>query len=261
MIVDAEMGRRLSGKPCILLLDIDGTLAPIAPKPSQALIPQSTRAVLQALAARPDVCLALVSGRAAADARRVASLSSSNVWIIGNHGIELADPRGRVTVHPEITAYATAVSAAAIRAGAITAEVPGTVLEDKRWTLSVHYRLSEERVIPELLAAVSQLAAEYGLRVTQGKKVAEIRPPVRVNKGTASIKLAERLGGLVPGSSGLSAGDDQTDEDAFAVLREQWPAAVTIRVGQPENGSGSAAEWTVDGPPDLVDVLEWLARR
>lgn len=125
----------------------------------------------------------------------------------------------------------------------------------------MHYRQADVRAVPELLAAVARIGEDYGLRVTQGKKVAEIRPPLRVNKGTASVELARRLGGLVPGSSGLSAGDDQTDEDAFAELRECWPAVVTIRVGQPDHGSPTAAEWVVGTPADLLGVLDWLVRR
>jgi trehalose-phosphatase len=261
MIVNASMASRLSGSPCILLLDIDGTLAPIAPRPSEARIPETTRQVLRRLSARPEMRVALVSGRSAGDARKVAALDDATVWVIGNHGIEIADPTGGVCVHPGILPYEPAVAAAAIRTGVIAREVPGTVVEDKRWTLSVHYRLVEHVAVPELLAAVNQVANEYGLRLTQGKRVIELRPPVPVDKGTACVELSRRIGGMTPGSSGLCAGDDQTDEDAFAALRESWPDAVTIRVGAPENGASTRAEWVAENPASLLDVLDWLLAR
>ena len=86
----------------------------------------------------------------------------------------------------------------------------------------------------------------------------EIRPPVQVDKGTAVLGLAKKLGGLAPEASVIFAGDDTTDEDGFRVLREQVPHAVTIRVVDGEL-SETSAEFTVAGTEGMRKMLEWLA--
>src|SRR5687768_5068229 len=127
---------RLSGVPRIIMLDIDGTLAPIAPRPQDAVVPQATRRVIAQLASRPGVHVALVSGRGAADARRLVSVG--NVWVIGNHGIEVVGPQGETEIAPEAEAYRGAMAQAARKVASAVTHVSGVALEDKIWTLSVH---------------------------------------------------------------------------------------------------------------------------
>src|SRR5215207_1232647 len=98
---------RLAGRPLLLMLDVDGTLAPIAPRPSLARVPDETRRVLVSLATQPEVSVALVSGRAARDAQSVVGVA--NLWTIGNHGAEVMDPSGNITVDPAVARYAHAV--------------------------------------------------------------------------------------------------------------------------------------------------------
>ena len=249
-----ELGARLSGTPRIIMLDIDGTLAPIAPRPQDAVVPPATRRAIAALAARPGVHVAIVSGRGAADARRLVSVGNS--WVIGNHGIEIVGPQGESEIAPQAEPYQGAMAQASRKIASSVTHVAGVTLEDKVWTLSLHYRLADPVVVPRLKAAVDAIAQQHGLRVTEGKGVYEVRPPVHLDKGTAVLALARRLGGLVPGSSVIFAGDDRTDEDAFRVLREHDPTAVTIRVGDEE--TETAAEFRVADPEAVRRFLEWL---
>ena len=92
--------------------------------------------------------------------------------------------------------------------------------------------------MPRLAAAVDAIAGQLGLHVAAGKEVLELRPPVQVNKGTAVVSLAERLGGFDDGASVLCIGDDVTDEDAFRALRARSPRCVTVRVA----GEGGVVE-------------------
>ena len=87
-----DLAARVSRSPLLVALDIDGTLAPIAPTPEAAAVPPSTRRTLERLARAHDVHLAFVTGRGANDGRRIVDVSDS--WTIGNHGIELIDPTG-----------------------------------------------------------------------------------------------------------------------------------------------------------------------
>jgi len=222
------LANRLSGHPLVLFLDIDGTLAPIAPRPEYALIPVETRDTLRALVQLPHVHVAIVSGRSAEDAARLVALDG--VWIIGNHGFELAAPGEPPAARPDVAAYEERVATAAAACTQFAMHIEGVIVEDKRWTLSVHYRLAHPRFVPEIRERVEAIARETGLRLTNGKEVLELRPPVDVDKGTAAVELARRLGAISDGGSSLFAGDDRTDEDAFRELRGAWPPAVTIRV-------------------------------
>jgi trehalose-phosphatase len=242
---------RLSGTPLVLLLDVDGTLAPIAPRPSDATVPRVARDAIQTLARTEGVIVGLVSGRAAADVRQLVAIDP--VWVIGNHGAEVISPDGHETVEPRVAAFEAVITAARQ-----ALEASGVAVENKRWTLTVHYRNADPEQVPALRENVSRVAATHGLVTVAGKKVLELRPPVAVNKGTAVLALAERVGGLEPNASLLYAGDDATDEDAFVALRSRAPCAVTLHV----DGEGSRetfAEYIVSDPMEMASLLAWLA--
>lgn len=279
--VTQAVAARLAGSPLVVMLDVDGTLAPIVPRPEAATVPPETRRVVARLATRPGVHVALVSGRAAADARRIVAVTG--VWVIGNHGFEVVSPEGELLVDPALAATRPAVAQAVDRLSALVAQVPGVIVEDKGWTLSVHYRLADPAAVPRLLEHISQVARATGLRLTSGKMVAELRPPVEVDKGTAVLQLAARLGGLshptaeprgMPGDEAsrdrsrtvqgrgavVFIGDDTTDEDAFRALRVHAPHAVTVRVTHGDQAKTSAELWVSD-PAEVREFLQWLLER
>jgi len=246
---------RLDRRPLFVLLDIDGTLAPIAPHPSQARVPADTRNAIAALASQPGLAVGLVSGRAVYDAHRLVGVDG--VWTIGNHGAEVMSPAGNVVVNEAVARYAAVMADAARALELELAGFAGVVLENKRWTLSVHYREAEEAVVPELRDLVARVADVRGLRVTEGKKVLEVRPPVRVDKGSAIAGVVRDLAGDADPASLLFAGDDTTDEDAFRLLRTRFPNAVTIHVG---SNAQTAAEFRFGDLRQVRVLLEQLAR-
>jgi trehalose-phosphatase len=247
---------RLRGTPLLVLLDLDGTLAPIAPRPDDAEVPSATREVLETLAAQPGVSVAIVSGRGAADARRVASLRDA--WVIGNHGLELITPGGKVVVDPLVEPYGPTLSAVARELESQLADVRGILVENKVWSLSVHYRLADDADVPKVQRAVETLVRDHALRLTAGKRIFEVRAPVRIDKGTAVLKLSLQLGALGEHASTFFAGDDVTDEDAFRQLRARAPRAVTVRVSGEEQRP-TAAEFSVADTDEMRELLVWLA--
>lgn len=253
---DAALAARLAGAPALVLLDVDGTLAPLAERPEDAHVPPATLAAVAALIASPATHVALVSGRSAADALRM--VPRPGLWAVGNHGFETIAPDGSVTVDPGVEPFLGLLSEAARALTEVAAGVPGARLEDKRLTLSFHYRLADPAAEPALREACWAEASRHGLVFTQGKKIFELRPPVRVDKGTASVALAARLGALAPGASLFFAGDDVTDEDASRELRLASPRAVTVRVG-PVPEAGTAAEFAVETLDEVRDLLGWIA--
>lgn len=262
--VHDALAARLAAAPRLLAFDVDGTLAPIVARPEDAAVPEGTRAALRRLAGAPQTHLAFVSGRGAADARAMVGLDG--VWTIGNHGLERIDPEGEGSVAPGARRWLSAMIDAAAEATSLTSGIPGVQVEDKRWSLSVHWRNADPASAPRVQDLLAAVAARSGLRLTEGKRVFELRPPLEVDKGTALVALARDLFGdeLPAGSSLLYAGDDTTDEDAFRALRAAHPGAVTLRVlGDREEDAVTAthAELALPGVAAMAEALGQLAER
>lgn len=256
------IGQRLDRSPLCVMLDVDGTLAPIVATPDQARVPDATRDVVAGLARAPGTTVVLVSGRAAADAMRVADIPAESVWVIGNHGFEIREPSGRITSDDRVRGFDVAVARAASMLEQEFADVRGAIVENKRWTLSVHYRVVDDANVARIRERSAAIANELGLRVLDGKKIVELRPPVDVNKGTASLAFIERLGITASRGSVLYAGDDRTDEDAFRELRAALPDTVTVRVASSDEARATSdAELVVGTLPELRELLQWLLQR
>ena len=221
-----------------VLLDVDGVLAPIAPSPDLAAVPEETRAELRRLAGR-YLLVACLSGRAGDDARCLVGVDG--VTVVGNHGLEL-DPR----------AEELASAIARFR------DEIGLPVEDKRLSLTYHYRLATDgRRARATLERVAERARAEGLLPRWGRKVLEIRPPVDADKGTAVRALLVRSGA----ARALYAGDDTTDLDAFAGLAGAGlEYALRIAVASSEGPAGlvEAADLVVPGPTEFLDVLRML---
>jgi trehalose 6-phosphate phosphatase len=221
-----------------LVLDVDGTLAPIAPRPELAAVPDETRAELERLAGR-YLLVACVSGRAGEDARRLVGVDA--IEVVGNHGLEL-DPRAH-ELTAEVARFRDAV---------------GIPVEDKTLSLTYHYREAADEVAARReLEQVAERARAEGLDVRWGRKVLEIRPPVEADKGTAVRALLERSGARL----GLYAGDDTTDLDAFAGLRSaSLEHAVCVAVASAEGPSElrEAADVVAADPEEMTALLRLL---
>ena len=246
-----------------ILSDVDGTLAPIVPDPGDAEVPDETRRVLQRLANR-FALVGLVSGRRAADARRLVGVGEAAY--AGNHGLELMAPGAEgVTLDPAVADRAGAardflhgLDLTAIRAS-------GLRPEDKGPIQSLHWRGAPDEASAERLAReVADRARRAGLWPHWGRKVLEVRPVAKIDKGTAVRRLVG--GGALQGA--LFGGDDRTDLDAFRALRSLAAAgdlgvAICIGVASDEAPSElpQEADAVVSGPGEFVEVLEALAPR
>ncbi len=258
------LATRLEAAPRLLAFDVDGTLAPIVLRPSDAVVPDAVKTALRRLAAGEATYVAFVSGRAAPDARRMVDIEGA--WYLGNHGFEWLTPGGEARVAEGARRWLPCVADAAADATALASGIPGVRVEDKRWTLSVHWRLADPAVVPRLRDLLGAIAARSGLRLSEGKRVFELRPPLGVDKGTALLALARELPGVVreEESPVFYAGDDATDEDAFRALRAELPRAVTVRVrgaASEEVLPATAAELVVPSVAAMHEVVEELARR
>lgn len=239
----------------LLALDYDGTLVPIAPRPEAAALSAATRSVLARLAARPDTDVAVVSGRALEDVR--ARVGLEGVYYAGNHGLEIEGP-GVQRVHADAAAARPRIEACVAELRRALAGVEGVVLEDKGITLSVHYRLvtsaEEAARVRELTRAAC--GGREGVRITEGKRVVEVRPDVDWDKGHATRFLVQSLElEALPRAPVVFIGDDLTDEDAFRALRGRGDG-VLVAAAAPAD---TAATAIVRAPEEVATLLEALA--
>ena len=244
-----------------ILLDVDGTLAPIVDRPDEAEVPATTRELLRALAATYAL-VAGVSGRPALDARRVVGLDE--IAYSGNHGFELLLP-GASEPQPDPSLDGHEGDARAFVAGLDQRDLErvGIRIEDKGAIVALHWRGSENVGEAESLAREIEAGADWrGLVAHRGRKVLEIRPDVAINKGIAVAALIRAR----PVKTAMYAGDDRTDVDAFAALRTLHEDGVLESVACIAVGSDEAppevsasADLTVDGTEGFAEVLRALA--
>jgi trehalose 6-phosphate phosphatase len=255
----AEALRPLTEAPerAAILLDVDGTLAPIVERAADARVPDETARLLEALADR-YAGVACVSGRAAADARRLVGID--RLTYAGSHGAELLEPGdAEATILPAFADWAERVSEFTSERADSGLRALGIRSEDKGPIVALHWRgAPDEDEAQARLAAVAHQAEDEGLATHWGRKVLEIRPPVRVDKGRAVEEVVRRL----DARAALFAGDDTTDLDAFAALdRLDLDASVRVGIASDEGPPEivERADVVVDGPEGFVAVLEVLA--
>jgi len=220
----------------LLAFDYDGTLAPIVADPERAPMRASTRELLRLLTGLYPV--AIISGRARADAQR--QLDGIRVkQVIGNHGLEPWHTSPGLT--REVRRWLPILEQK-------LAHLKGVQIEDKVFSLAIHYRQSREK--KRARAAIAQAARALGeLRVIGGKQVVNLVPEGMPHKGVALERERERLGC----DTALYVGDDQTDEDVFAL--DQPGRLLGIRVGRSRL---SAAAYYIPGQADIDDLLRVL---
>jgi trehalose 6-phosphate phosphatase len=247
-----------------VLLDVDGTLAPIVRHADDAHVPEPTRTPLIAVAKRYGF-VACVTGRRATVARRIVSLGT--ITYVGNHGSEIL--RGgstEVEVDPEVQAWTQRVRAfAAAHEGDDDLRRLRVRSEDKEAIAGFHWRGAPDEAAAEVaVRRLGQQAEAEGFVTHFGRKVLEVRPPVALDKGRGIVRV---IGDRVPALAvALYAGDDVTDLDGFRGLRElvrdgRLGAAVCVGVRSEETPPELEAEADVlvDGPGGVRAMLAHLA--
>ena len=246
-----------------MLLDLDGTLAPIVPHPEDVAIPAAIRASVVDLRDR-FALVAVVSGRRIEELLHIVAIDG--LAYSGNHGNEIMRADGS-----EIAVAHEARSGQALRA--LVAQFPqervtpwGVWLEDKGWTITFHYRESPDpdRSRQALDAHIAPAAAAAGLDVEPGRMSLEVHPSSAVTKGSATHAL---LGGRPDVRRAVSLGDDRTDVQVWRALRERRKAgsltdalAVAIVSDETPGVVLDEADLRVEGVAGTEAVLAELAR-
>ena len=230
---------QLAWSRVLLAFDFDGTLAPIVPdRRAAAMRKRTSQLFAQACSRYP---CAVISGRAQSDV--LTRLAGARVkYVVGNHGLEPGT---------ELAYFArqTARAAPLLREG--LASLSGIDVEDKRYSLSVHYRRSRHKASARAAIDSAVAALPCQMRTIRGKQVVNVVPEGAPHKGDAILQLRK----LAEADTALYVGDDLTDEDVFAL--DQPGRLLTVRVGVSRS---SAAAYFLRHQREIDILLSKLTR-
>jgi trehalose 6-phosphate phosphatase len=244
-----------------ILLDIDGTLAPIVEHAADARVPEGTRQLLIQIARRYAV-VACVSGRKASEARAMVAIGA--ISYLGSHGAELLRAGWtEAVVDPGLEDWARRIQEFGREADTSDLRRLRVRLEDKGPIIAFHWRgARDEEAARSAIDSIAERATAAGLRTHWGRKVLEVRPPVRIDKGAGIRSFLEDT----DIQDALYVGDDVTDLDAFRALgqlADEGKLERVIRVGvSSDEGPGEIteeADLVVDGTDGVRELLVMLA--
>jgi trehalose 6-phosphate phosphatase len=259
----AEALKPLTDDPgrAAVFCDIDGTLAPIVRRAEDAHVREEVSLLLGRLGRR-YACVACISGRSAAEARRLVGVGS--IAYAGSHGAELLEPGAkRARLVPAFKSWEKRVRKFAKEHDTRDLRTVRVRIEDKGPIVAFHWRgVPDEDAARTLLEGLAQEAEATGLGSHWGRKVLEVRPPVPVDKGQAVRDFVKRANVR----TALFGGDDATDLDGFNALDAllaEGALDTAVRVGvRSEEGPREIverADLVVDGVDGFARVLAALA--
>lgn len=237
----------------LLLLDFDGTLTPIVKTPDDAKLPANTKKLLKKLSGKEGIYIAIISGRKLDDIKEKIGLS--NIMYGGNHGLE-GEILGEKYSFPIPDKMLLALKETGKQLDKIAGQFKGTSIEDKGLTLSFHYRLIDEKLIPEIKLLINKVLEPYIsnklIASTSGKKVIDITPNVNWNKGDFAALVIKKITEKIKTRPEIIViGDDTTDENIFKKFKEE----ICIKVG---TGANSKARHILKDTRDVFGLLEYL---
>ncbi|KAL1540810.1 trehalose-phosphatase [Salvia divinorum] len=243
------------GKQIFMFMDYDGTLSPIVDDPDQAFMSDAMRATVRKLATYFPT--AIVSGRCRDKVYSFVRLAE--LYYAGSHGMDIKGPSkgGEAILFQPATQYLPIIDEVYKALLVVTKDTPGATVENNKFCLSVHFRRVHENKWAELAKQVGSVLEAYPeFRLTQGRKVFEIRPTIKWDKGRALEFLLESLGyancaDVYP----IYIGDDRTDEDAFKVLREMGQGSGILVSKIPKDTNAS---YLLQEPSEVMAFLRRL---
>jgi trehalose 6-phosphate phosphatase len=266
-LVEALEPLRSDPAHAAVLLDIDGTLAPIVRHAADAHVPEASRTLLIEISKRYRL-VGCVSGRRAAIARQIVAIGS--IAYVGNHGGELLRPGAtRAELDPDLTAWSERVREFARRVYTPELERARVRSEDKEAIAAFHWRgAPDEEAAFAFVREIAERAEHEGFVIHWGRMVLEVRPPVALDKGlgvSALLQSASGGGGGPAIKNALYVGDDSTDVDAFRALRALVDAgtlelAVRVAVASEETPPELTrqADLIIDGQSGVRALLQAL---
>jgi trehalose-phosphatase len=248
-----EIAATMNRQRLAVFLDYDGTLTPIVRRPEEAVLSNSMRETVRALATKVPV--AILSGRDLEDMRQRVNIQG--IFYAGSHGFEVIGPQGlRKQVAPE---FLPILEGAEKELKERLRDVAGARLERKRFSIAAHYREVADESAAQFEQAVNDVASRYGeLRKISGKKVYELQPDINWDKGKALLWLVGAMSLEPREILPIYIGDDLTDEDAFRAIQ---PCGIGIAVAVDEQQRPTAARYVLNDPVEVERFLREIPAR
>ncbi|MBA0808350.1 hypothetical protein Gohar_024096 [Gossypium harknessii] len=249
------------GKQIVMFLDYDGTLSPIVEDPDQAFMPKEMRATVRDVARYFPT--AIVTGRCRDKVYSFVKLAG--LYYAGSHGMDIKGPSksckykkgNQGVLFQAASEFLPMIDEVYKDLVEKTKSIPGTKVENNKFCVSVHFRCVDEKSWAALAEQVRSVLNHYPkLKLTQGRKVLEIRPTIKWDKGRALEFLLESLGyanstNVLP----VYIGDDRSDEDAFKVLRERGQGFGILVSKLPKETNAS---YSLQEPSEVKEFLKRL---
>lgn len=241
--------RIFSKKKIVFFLDYDGTLTPIVSRPQLAVLNADMRETIKKIVDKGHN-VSIVSGRMREDVEQLVGVKG--IFYAGSHGMDIKGPSFSL-VCEQAQATVSEISQVIDQAKKELADIKGIVIEEKHFSVALHYRLvEEEEGIFKIKTFVKKIVSKNKkLRLMEGKKVFEVLPNIEWNKGQAIRWLMQSLNLSWQDSSVVYIGDDLTDEYAFSCVRTRGAGILVASQVRP-----SAAEFYLSSPEGVMELFE-----
>ncbi|KAF8109911.1 hypothetical protein N665_0089s0030 [Sinapis alba] len=248
------------GKRIIMFLDYDGTLSLITEDHDNAYITDEMREVVKEVAL--NFKTAIISGRSTDKVQSFVKLTG--IYYAGSHGMDIKGPTNidqsdQEAMFQPANDYLPMIDEVVNILREKTRSIPGATVEHNKFCLTVHFRQVDEKGWPPLAEQVKSVLTDYPkLRLTEGKKVLELRPSIKWDKGKALEFLLNSFG-IAESKDVLPVyiGDDRTDEDAFKVLRERGQGLGIVVSESPKETNAS---YSLQDPSQVKEFLKRLVK-
>ena len=246
----SRCGRKafFSGKKLAIFLDYDGTLTPIVSRPDLAILTDEMRDTVKRLSLKHTT--AVVSGRFRGDVENLVNIDG--FFYAGSHGFDIKGP-GFAMINPAVKDLVPQVDSMIEILKKELGDIPGLLVEEKKFSVAVHYRLVDEATyLVGIQSFVDKVVDENpDFRLMHGKKVFEILPAMDWNKGKAIRSILQALDISWNDTTVIYIGDDTTDEDAFRVVRSRGTNVLVCDHAKP-----SSADFQIANPDEVKDLFE-----
>ncbi|CAH0561445.1 unnamed protein product [Brassicogethes aeneus] len=257
-IDSADIGRVLTKymnntKNLALLLDYDGTLTPIVNQPDMAVIPEETKAILERLSNVNTLFMAIISGRAVDNVKNLVGID--NIHYAGNHGYEIMAPDGSKYLHEIPTEYKKKMRDMVEELNAKASD-NGAWVEDKIYSITYHFRAVPKVQQSQYLENAKKIMEPYGFHVSQAHYGLEAKPPIKWDKGEATLKILNEnfSGDWKKSVKAIFIGDDTTDEDAMRVLKGH---GLSFRIAA-DGDVDTCADYVLSNLDPVMVILRWF---
>lgn len=248
-----QLEQLMIGKQVIILLDYDGTLVPICSEPSLGKIAADKKYQLKKLS--QHYLTAITSGRPLKE--QVDFVNAASICHIGHYGYEIKLPYGPSCILQRVEKFLSEINRAYLQLANELSGIEGILIENKKYSLSIHFQLVDGKLIRDIEHAVDKITSDSSfLRKFYSKKIFEVRPNISWDKGDTILYLFQVLNldknNILP----IYIGDDITDESAFEAIHGHGVGILVSKYDRP-----TLASYRLRDVDEVWEYLDKMIKR